>query len=118
MALQIILKDNAVAFESLQVHHKKARGINIPRAFPIDLTTLLTTLYQKVEQALCFIFLSSLFSIPRHTKKAPGAICTGGLYYFLSCFTAWSRPVAARPDATPTAAAVMGSVAGKSGMPT
>ena len=101
MTLRITLKDNAIAFESLQVHHKKARGISIPRAFPIDLTTLLTTLYQK-----------------RHTKKAPGACSTGGLYYLLTCFIAWSMPVAARPDATPTAAAVIGSAAGKSGMPT
>lgn len=41
------------------------------------------------------------------------------LYYFspaVSCFTSWSAPVAARPEAMPTAMALSISPAGNSGM--
>lgn len=58
-----------------------------------------------------------LYENREHARPTPMGAMVSAYSLFDSCLIAWLMPVAARPEATPTAAAVIGSFAGNSGVP-
>lgn len=96
-------------------------------------TTVANWLSGKIPMKKTLAILADYFGVSvdelignAENEKKPPTVrqfrTVGGLLYnycvlLFTCFAIWSAPVAARPDTTPTAAAVIGSFAGNSGTP-